>query len=278
MGSHLIAGRDVTWTETYNQTPVALVSENMAHELWRDSRAALGKRIRLTPDENGGRLSASWPTSATMASSVQRRQSCTGLCCKSTRAEPNPSCMAALPQRAPHPGFHNPHAPRRTLTLLQDLGRAVAAVNPSLPVADVNTLESIYDRSLARTTFTMVLLAIAGAMAFLLGVVGIYGVISYAVSQRTANRNPACARRATSRPHPDVLALRSAPVGHRRGVWPDSRVRAVTPHEGVLYEVSPIDPLTYGECRRADPRGKRWPVICRTKSRQSRPRPNPPRE
>ena len=48
MGSRLIAGRDLTWTETYNQTPVALVSENMARELWRDPRAAMGKRIRPT--------------------------------------------------------------------------------------------------------------------------------------------------------------------------------------------------------------------------------------
>ena len=46
LARRLIAGRDLTWTETYNQTPVALVSENMARELWRDPRAALGKRIR----------------------------------------------------------------------------------------------------------------------------------------------------------------------------------------------------------------------------------------
>ncbi len=45
-GSRLIAGRDMTWAEMYNQKPVALVSENMARELWRDPRAAVGKRIR----------------------------------------------------------------------------------------------------------------------------------------------------------------------------------------------------------------------------------------
>lgn len=48
IGSRLIAGRDFTWNELYNGIPVALVSENMARELWRDPRAAVGKRIRVT--------------------------------------------------------------------------------------------------------------------------------------------------------------------------------------------------------------------------------------
>jgi ABC-type antimicrobial peptide transport system permease subunit len=57
-------------------------------------------------------------------------------------------------------------------------------MNPNLPLANVRTLQEIYDKSLARTSFTLVMLAIAGAMALLIGLVGIYGVISYAVSQR----------------------------------------------------------------------------------------------
>jgi ABC-type antimicrobial peptide transport system permease subunit len=69
--------------------------------------------------------------------------------------------------------------------LLRELQQAVASVNPNLPVADVKTPESVYDRSLARTSFTLVLLVIAGGMALHLGVVGIYGVISYSVSQQT---------------------------------------------------------------------------------------------
>ena len=48
MGTRLIAGRDFTWTETYNQTPVALVSENVAREMWQNPRAAIGKRIRAS--------------------------------------------------------------------------------------------------------------------------------------------------------------------------------------------------------------------------------------
>ncbi len=46
MGTRLIAGRDITWTDIYDQRPVVMVSENMARELWHDPAAAIGKRIR----------------------------------------------------------------------------------------------------------------------------------------------------------------------------------------------------------------------------------------
>ena len=68
---------------------------------------------------------------------------------------------------------------------VNELGRAVWSINPNLPLAGVRTLQEIYDASLARTSFTLVMLGIAGGMALLLGVAGIYGVISYSVSQRT---------------------------------------------------------------------------------------------
>jgi ABC-type antimicrobial peptide transport system permease subunit len=68
--------------------------------------------------------------------------------------------------------------------LLNDIRQAVWSVNPNLPLAQVRTLGDVYDRSMARTLFTLTMLAIAGSMALILGLVGIYGVMAHSVSQR----------------------------------------------------------------------------------------------
>jgi ABC-type antimicrobial peptide transport system permease subunit len=68
--------------------------------------------------------------------------------------------------------------------LLHEVRRAIWTVNPSLTTANVRTLGELYRRSMARTSMTLQLLAITGAMALLLGCIGTYGIVGYAIAQR----------------------------------------------------------------------------------------------
>jgi len=110
----------------------------------------------------------------------------------------------------------------------------------------MKTLETVYDRSLARAAFTLVLLAIAGGMALLLGLVGIYGVVSYSVSQR--NREIGI-RLALGAAVTEVtrLFVRYALAISGLGAACGLAVALVLTRlmKSLLFEVSLADPLTY---------------------------------
>jgi putative ABC transport system permease protein len=130
--------------------------------------------------------------------------------------------------------------------LAQELRQAVSSVNPNLPLANVRTMDDIYKQSLARASFTLVLLAIAGGMALLLGVVGIYGVISYSVSQRTREIG---IRLALGAPLQIVTrmfvhhGLVLSGIGAACGLIAAFGLTRLM--KSLLFNVSPADPLTY---------------------------------
>lgn len=238
-GAHLLAGRDLTWTETYNQAPVALISANMARELWGEPRAAVGKRIRPT-------LKDDWREVIGVVADLRDDgvdQKAPGivywpLLRKNFESTPaNVSRSVALVIRTPRAGSN---------ALLQELQQVIGSVNANLPLANVKTLEAAFARSLARTSFTLVLLAIAGGMALLLGVVGIYGVVSYSVSQRTREIG---IRLALGAPLPGVTrlfvwdALILSGVGAAVGLTAALGLTRLM--KSVLFDVSPADPLTF---------------------------------
>jgi predicted lysophospholipase L1 biosynthesis ABC-type transport system permease subunit len=154
-----------------------MVSENLARDLGQDPQQALGKQIRED-------LKGPWREVIGVVNDIRDD----GVQEKAPTAAYFPLLMndfegdAVAVHRSVSYIVRSKRA--ESQSLLADVRQAVWSMNPNLPLANVRTLQEIYDKSLARTSFTLVMLAIAGAMALLIGLVGIYGVISYSVSQR----------------------------------------------------------------------------------------------
>jgi len=180
MGTRVVAGRDFSWTDLYDGRRVAIVSENLAREWWGDPGAALGKRIR----EVGA--ADPWREIVGVVENVYDD----GVHVK----PPEFAYWPALMDRyiwGDDNGFvvsAGMFAIRSSRTgtegFLAEAQQAIWSVNGRQPVFLVTTLKALYDQSMARTSFTLVMLAIAGGMGLVLGIVGIYGVIAYVVSQR----------------------------------------------------------------------------------------------
>jgi ABC-type lipoprotein release transport system permease subunit len=129
---------------------------------------------------------------------------------------------------------------------LTEVQQAVWSVNANLPLASVETMQEIYSQSLARTSFTLVMLAIAGSMALALGIIGIYGVISYSVSQRTREIG---VRLALGAPRSELkwMFVRSALLLTGCGIAIGLGTAAALTHlmKSLLFGITPLDPLTY---------------------------------
>jgi putative ABC transport system permease protein len=130
---------------------------------------------------------------------------------------------------------------------LKEVQQAVWAVNPNLPLASVETLQEIYDKSMAQTSFTLVILGIASAVTLLLGVVGIYGVIAYIVAQR---RREVGIRMALGAAGGEVqrLFVRHGLAITGIGLLIGGVAAAALSRllASLLFNVSPLDPVTYG--------------------------------
>src|SRR5207253_1451964 len=131
-------------------------------------------------------------------------------------------------------------------SFLNQVQRAVWSVNANLPVSSAQTMQDIYSQSLARTSFTLVMLAIAGSMALALGIIGIYGVISYAIAQRTREIG---IRLALGAPKDELkwMFVRSALVLTGTGVAIGIAAAAGLTQfmKSLLFGISPLDPFTY---------------------------------
>jgi putative ABC transport system permease protein len=240
VGNPLIAGRDFTWTDLYDKTPVAIVTENLAREYWREPSAALGKRIR-----NG--TNGPWREIIGVAGDERDE----GVNQKS----PTTVYWPALRRDLWGDGVNSPRTVAFAIrsgrtgsdSFLKEIRQAIWSVNPNLPLFEVRTLDEIYTKSMARTSFTLVMLAVAGGMALLLGVVGIYGVISYSVSQRTREIGIRMALGARQWELTGMFVrhgLFLAMIGLAFGLAGAAAVTRLM--SSLLFEIQPVDPVTYG--------------------------------
>src|SRR5438132_1634713 len=240
VGTPLVAGRKITWNDTYKKIPVAMVSENVARELWHDPAAALGKRIRVSTKDD-------WREIIGVVGDVYDE----GVSKPATTIVYWPLLMdhfesddtmsmrdVAFVLRSSRTGSQS---------FLNEVRQAVWSLNPNLPLAAVHSLDFFYKRSMARTSFTLIMLGVAGSMALLLGVVGIYGVIAYSVSQRTREIG---IRMALGAQHQTLTGMfvRHGLTLTGIGVACGLAVAIVVMRlmSSLLFKVSPMDPVAYG--------------------------------
>jgi putative ABC transport system permease protein len=241
MGIPLLEGRAFDRIDPQKRSDEVLVSKSVADRFW-PGRSPLGRRLVPGLPEDGR-----WATIMGVVGDVRQE----GLHRPVLAAVYYPLVRLDL-----DPEEEGEWVPRtfslvvRTqgdpMSLARPVQEAVWSLNRNLPLAQVRSMEEVVERSMARTSFTLLLLAIGAAVALLLGAVGIYGVISYVVSQRTQEIG---VRMALGAKPADVsgmvlkeglaLALLGIGLGLAGALAVTRFMRAL------LFEVSTTDPATF---------------------------------
>ncbi len=239
MGTPIIAGRDLTWDDTYQKRHVVIVSESLARDSWQSAANALGKRVRVgttddwaevigvAADTRDDGVDKPAPTSVYWPTYQEHFQG--------QKEYVNRSVWFVV--RSSRAG---------SASFMNEVEQAVWSVDADLPLANPTTLGQLYTKSMARTSFTLVMLCVAGGMALMLGIIGIYGVISYAVSQRTREIGIRMALGAQRKELVNLFVrqgLGLAGTGVVLGLAGAFIVMRLM--SSLLFNVSPLDPGTY---------------------------------
>src|SRR5215467_5287164 len=227
LGTRLIAGRDVDWSELYNERNVALVSESFAHETWNTVAGAIGKRIKIG-------TTGSWQEVIGVVADI-----------RDNGADQQPPPIIYVPARQQEMigtalpasvAFTLRSNRTRTESFLSDIRQAVSAVDPDLPLTSVTTMAAVYEISMARTSFSLVLLGIAG----------IYGVLAYAVIERQREVGIRIALGAQPRAVKQMFVYRGMIVsGAGIAVGAAAATRLTRLMSSLLFGVTPVDATTF---------------------------------
>lgn len=244
MGIDLVAGRDLDWVDIQERRALVVVSENFAREYWANPRDAVGRRVATLNIQDESMI---WNEIVGVVRAVHED----GFDQDPTSALYWPVAQSDLYGEGPEyqrtMGFVVRGEPGVMPGILAQVRRAVETVSTSVPVAQPRTMAELVSRSMARTAFALVMLSLAGGVALLLGAIGIYGVISYAVSQRTREIG---VRMALGARQVDVSSMivrqgmMLTAIGVGVGLAAASGLTRLM--SSLLYGVNPIDVPTFG--------------------------------
>ena len=239
MGNPIIAGRAITWNDVHSAAAIVVISDNLAREYWKEPAKAIGRRVRSTPTDpwseivgvvgNERQDGATMPQPAIVYWPMYSRNS------RGQESFVSRSLgYAVRSSRLQDPGFFG------------EVQKAVWSLNPNLPLARPRSLEQIYNESMAQTSFVLVILGIAAAVTLLLGLVGIYGVIAYIVTQRRREVGIRMALGAHGREVQRMFVTRGAMLaGTGLVVGLVAAAMLMRLMSSLLFGVKPFDPLTY---------------------------------
>ena len=239
-GTRLIAGRDIDWNDIDNHRPVVMLSDNLARELWGTPSLAVGKRIR----EFGEQLR--WRDVVGVVQDVHDD----GAQSQAPATVYWPFAIENFLGQSLNVQRNVTFAVRGngagTEAFVKQVRQTVAAVNPNSPLVGIHTLADTYDRSMSQTAFALVMFAVAGSMALVLGLVGVYGVIAYAVAQRSSEIGIRVALGAPASAVKTMFTRQGlflTASGIALGICVAAGVSRLL--SSLLFGVTPFDPITY---------------------------------